>query len=229
VKFLRYVFIAIILGVVAVTAGTVLSRGHTKDDADRADNSRSILVLKNPIHTDIAIPVDADLLTRFSFLRNGDLDIDHPGLAYLVIGWGGRSFYTETPTWADLKPIPVLKSFTLDHSVMHVALAGDIPLSDESVTPLRVSGDGYRALIDFIDGSFARPQGKPLPLLGKSYSSNDAFFEANGYFNALLGCNTWTAAALRAAGVETGWWTPLPPLLITSLRLHNDVSVLPAQ
>jgi uncharacterized protein (TIGR02117 family) len=64
--------------------------------------------------------------------------------------------------------------------------------------------------------------------LGKSYGSDDAFFEANGYFNALLGCNTWTAAALRAAGVKTGWWTPLPPLLITSLHLHNDVAAVPA-
>lgn len=222
-KFLRYLGIGLALIVLAVVVGTVLPRGHA---IDVAQNSRPILVLKNPIHTDIALPVDTELLARFGFLRDGDLDIDHPGLRYLIIGWGGRSFYTETPTWADLKPMPVLKSFTLDHSVMHVALAADIPLTDESVTALNISSDGYRTLLDFIEGSFANRQGKPIPLLGKSYGPDDAFFEANGYFNALLGCNTWTAAALRAAGVQTGWWTPLPPLMMTSLRLHNDAAVM---
>ncbi|MGG2475846.1 DUF2459 domain-containing protein, partial [Rhizobium sp. BR5] len=39
------------------------------------------------------------------------------------------------------------------------------------------------------------------------------FFEANGWFNAVAGCNTWSAAMLREAGIRTGWWTPLPPLL----------------
>jgi uncharacterized protein (TIGR02117 family) len=225
VKFLRYLCVGLVLIAFAVAAGTVLPRGHADDIAA---NSRPILVLKNPIHTDIALPVDAELLARFSFLRDSGLDIDNPGLAYLIIGWGGRSFYTETPTWADLKPVPVLKSFTLDQSVMHVALAGQIPLTDASVTALNISDDGYRSLLGFIEASFSRPQGNPVPLLGKSYGSDDAFFEANGYFNALLGCNTWTAAALRAAGIKTGWWTPLPPLLITSLHLHNDVAAVPA-
>jgi uncharacterized protein (TIGR02117 family) len=226
VKFLKYLCIALLLIVLAVAAGTVLPRGHA---ADIAENARPILVLKNPIHTDIALPVDAELLARFAFLRDGGLDIDHPGLRYLIIGWGGRSFYMETPTWADLKPMPVLKSFIVDQSVMHVALAGDIPLTDASVSVLNISGDGYQSLLGFIDGSFARPQDNPVALLGKSYGSDDEFFEANGYFNALLGCNTWTAAALRAAGIKTGWWTPLPLLLITSLHLHNDVAAMPVQ
>jgi len=85
VKFLRYLCVGLVLIAFAVAAGTVLPRGHADDIAA---NSRPILVLKNPIHTDIALPVDAELLARFGFLRNDGLDIDQPGLRYLIIGWG---------------------------------------------------------------------------------------------------------------------------------------------
>ncbi|KXG86148.1 hypothetical protein ATO67_04335 [Agrobacterium bohemicum] len=212
--------------VASLGAGTLLPKPLTHNQSTVVDaTSRRVLVLSNPIHTDIALPVDAELLAQFAFLRDGNLDIDFPGVRYLVFGWGGRAFYTQTPTWADLKPFPLLKGLTLDHSVMHIALAGDIPLTDASVTLLDLSGEEHRKLVDFIVGSFAYSQEKPIPLLGQSYGRNDAFFEAVGYFNAVVGCNTWTAAALRYAGLQTGWWTPLPPLLTASLRMHNDASI----
>jgi hypothetical protein len=49
------------------------------------------------------------------------------------------------------------------------------------------------------------------------------FYEAQGTFNALVGCNVWTATALRSAGLRTGWWNPLPFLLIRSLWYYNDI------
>lgn len=225
-KIFKYLCIALALIVASVGAGTLLPKPLTRNQSTVVDaTSRRVLVLSNPIHTDIALPVDAELLAQFAFLRDGNLDIDYLGVRYLVFGWGGRAFYTQTPTWADLKPLPLLKGLTVDHSVMHVTLAGDIPLTDARVTSLDLSGEEHRKLVDFIVGSFAYSQEKPIPLLGQSYGRNDAFFEAVGYFNAVVGCNTWTAAALRYAGLQTGWWTPLPPLLTASLRLHNDASI----
>lgn len=224
-KIFKYLCIAVALIIASLCAGTLLPKPFTRNHSEVVDaTSQRVLVLSNPIHTDIALPVDAELLAQFAFLRDGNLEIDDPGVRYLVFGWGGRAFYTQTPTWADLKPLPLLKGLTLDNSVMHVALAGDIPVTDASVTSLDLSGDEYRKLVDFIVGSFAYSQEKPIPLLGQSYGRDDAFFEAEGYFNALVGCNTWTAAALRYAGLQTGWWTPLPPFLTASLRLHNDPS-----
>ncbi|WP_420360854.1 TIGR02117 family protein [Agrobacterium rubi] len=226
-KLVKYLCIALALIVVSIAAGTLLPRPFLGSQSAVADTTpHHVLILSNPIHTDIALPVDVELLTRFAFLRDGNLDIDYPGVRYLVFGWGGRAFYTQTPTWADLKPLPLLKGVTLDRSVMHVSLAGDIPLANSGVAALNLSSIDYQKLLNFILGSFARPQGKPVPLVGQSYGSDDAFFEAVGYFNALMGCNTWTAAALRHSGLRTGWWTPLPPLLTTSLRLHNNTSAL---
>ncbi len=221
-KFFKHLCIALVLVLITIAAGTLLPRPIVGDKSDvGADTSHRILILSNPIHTDIALPVDAELLARFGFLREGLLEIDNPGVRYLVFGWGGRAFYTQTPTWADLKPMPVLKSLTLDGSVMHVAMTGDLSLADESVTNVALSGEGYQRLLDFIMSSFAQSQGKQVPLPGTAYGPYDAFFEAVGGFNVLLGCNTWTAATLRHAGVRTGWWTPLPPLLTASMRLHN--------
>ena len=76
-------------------------------------------------------------------------------------------------------------------------------------------------LLDFIEKSFQLGSEGPLRIPGAAYGDYDAFFEANGYFNAVLGCNTWTAAALREAGLQTGWWNPLPQTLAVSLDLHN--------
>ncbi len=85
------------------------AKADWRDDPTPGDVRHRILVLSNPIHSDIAVPVDADILTRFGFLRDGALDLDDPNLRYIIFGWGGRSFYTETPTWADLKAMPVCK------------------------------------------------------------------------------------------------------------------------
>ena len=80
---------------------------------------------------------------------------------------------------------------------------------------------GQERLLAVIEASFARDAGAPVPVPDRSYGETDRFFEANASFNAFLGCNTWTAAALRAAGLRTGWWNPLPMSLVLSLDLHN--------
>ncbi len=181
----------------------------------------TILVLSNPIHTDIAIPLDAASRARFAFVEAAGAPISHPDAAWLILGWGGRAFYLETPAWADLKPLPVFKALTVDSAVMHVALARAALTEAPDARAVALDAEGYARLLDYIERSFTRKDGQPLPIPGAGYGESDAFFEAEGWFNALIGCNTWTAAALREAGVTTGWWTPLPQLLALSLDLHD--------
>lgn len=183
--------------------------------------SRPFLLLANAIHTDIALPLDDDLRAEFSELAEHGFDIGNPQAAYLVVGWGGRAFYIETPSWSELKPLPVVKALTVDRSVVHLDLAGEIADDAAFARRLSVSEADYRQLIDHVLASFARKDGRMQVIDGASYGATDAFFEANGKFNALLGCNTWTASGLRAAGIGTGWWTPLPQMLNWSLDLHS--------
>lgn len=215
--------LACAVGVVAIliVLGTVVARPLTTPAAASPGAGREILLLANPIHTDIALPIDDEVRAAFVDLIPAGLPVDMPGVEYLVFGWGGRSFYIETPTWGDLRPLPVLRALTIDRSVMHVSVAGLIDLSHPAVRPLAVTAEGRSQMIAAIRASFVRKGDAPVVVPGAAYGTDDAFFEAVGSFNALIGCNTWTAAMLRAGGVRTGWWTPLPQLLDLSIDLHQ--------
>ncbi|ETA72398.1 MULTISPECIES: TIGR02117 family protein [Mesorhizobium] len=215
-------FLSMVLAVIALAAalGTLVPR-PLWPAASAGEGTRHILVLKNPIHTDIAIPVDDAVRKRFHFLADAGLPSDASEVRYIVFGWGGRAFYLETPTWSELKAVPVIKALTLDASVMHVDVAGAIVEPHPDVAGFDIGDNQFAALLDFIEASFQQGRGGPVVIDNAAYTSFDRFYEANGHFNALVGCNTWTAAALRTAGLRTGWWNPLPVLLGLSMRLYN--------
>lgn len=221
-KTARRLFTAIALLVLAVAFGTLIPRPLMPAYASsEMPEARRILVLSGPIHTDIAIPLDDEIRRRFNFVGSAGVPLWHPGGEWLIFGWGGRAFYLETPTWSDLKPIPVLRALTVDRSVMHVDIAGRISEPQDSVTPFEVDDADFERLVNFISDSFTREAGQVVPIRDFSYGPDDRFFEAKGHFNALFGCNTWTASALRSAGIRTGLWNPLPASLGVSLGLYN--------
>jgi uncharacterized protein (TIGR02117 family) len=69
--------------------------------------------------------------------------------------------------------------------------------------------------------SFRRDEDGRFQLIdGAAYGSNDAFYEAHGAYHAFNTCNCWVGRGLKAAGVRTGWFTPLPKTV--SLYLPTD-------
>ena len=221
-KLFRRLAFSLSLLVILLALGTLVPRPlNPRAEASRGGETAEILLLANPIHTDIALPVDDEVRAAFADLVPGGLPLDMPGVEYLIIGWGGRSFYIETPTWGDIRPLPVFRALTVDRSVLHAAVAGPIDVGHPSVRKLAITEEGRRRMITEIRGSFVREDGMPVAVPGAAYGLDDAFFEARGAFNALVGCNTWTAAMLRSAGIRTGWWTPTPQLLDFSLDLHH--------
>jgi len=220
-RIFRPLFVTVPLVAFAIAAGTFVPRPLFAPSRAAEVGQRRILVLSNPIHTDIAIPLSADTRAAFAFLGGAGVPVSDPGAEWLVIGWGGRAFYLETPTWADLKPMPVFRALTLDRSVMHVDVAGGIDEGHPTVMPLDLGPAEFQRLSDFIQTSFVRQEDEVAVVPDAAYGDADRFFEAHGYFNAFVGCNTWTAAALRAAGLRTGLWNPLPQTLTLSLKLFN--------
>lgn len=204
----------------AVALGALVPRPLWPAIAE-GEGTRHILVLKNPIHTDIAVPLDDGVRRRFAFLADAGLPMDVPDARYIVFGWGGRAFYLETPTWSQLKAVPVLKALTLDASVMHVDIAGAIKDPHPDVAGFDIDEAHFVALLDYIAASFRQGPNGPMVVENSGYSTYDRFYEADGHFNALVGCNTWTAAGLRTAGLRTGWWNPIPVSLWWSLRLYD--------
>lgn len=218
---LRFALRILALAVVLAVLGTIVPRPIWPADTVEGPPARRIYVISNPIHTDIAIPVDAAVLERFRFLAEDGIPANGEGVRYLIFGWGGRAFYLETPTWSQLKATPVFKALTVDAAAMHVDVAGPIPEPHPAVAGYDVSEARFGALLDFIAASFTRDASRPKFIPGAGYSASDGFYEAEGAFNALAGCNTWTARALRVAGLRTGWWNPLPWSLNLSMQLYN--------
>lgn len=201
--------------------GALVPRPGTDFPPRGAGGETRILVAANAIHTDIVLPATPATLARFAFLEADGLPLGRPDVRSIIVGWGGRAFYTETPTWGDLSLGPVLKAFTRDSSVIHVTLAGAIDPGSPGMRELTLDEPRLQALLGFIDDRFRRDgEGGRIPIVGAGYTAFDRFYEAKGWFNVLVGCNTFTAAALRAAGIATGVWTPLPQTLFWSLDLH---------
>ncbi len=212
-------FLAVVILVLA--AGCLIPRPLFNADFS-GEKSVEILVVTNLIHADIAIPATPETLAEFAFLADSGMPLDNPNVRWIMLGWGGRAFYLETPTWGELKFIPALKGLTADASALHIDLLGKVDQSNPNVAGFKVTEAGLKAMRQEVLASFQRDvRGKPELIAGKSYSEFDRFYEAKGTFNAVVGCNTWAAKMLRVAGLQTGWWNPLPQSLRLSLNLQN--------
>jgi uncharacterized protein (TIGR02117 family) len=169
-----------------------------------------ILVRTNGVHTWILVPtttpdMDWSLLAPAGHIR----DPRYAG-NYLALGYGNREFYLNTPRWEDLRLRTAFNAaFGEGSSLMHVEHEWN-PRPNEDQRAFRISREQYRRLATHILQSFERDrQGRTIPLLGRGYGPADVFYEARGPYNAYITCNEWTGAALRAAGVRIGVWTPL--------------------
>lgn len=194
-----------------------------RQERSTAFPQHDILLLSGPIHYDILLPLNQAVRERFDFAQNAGLALDQPLARWLVVGWGAQDFYTSTGTYGDVEARAVLRGIFGDRSVMRLDLAGDIPI-DVSAHPVSLTPGEFNRLLDAIAGSFTRDgKGNPLPLATNGLSGTDAFFVARGNFNLLNTCNVWVGKMLRAAGLEFGFWTPLP----MSVRLSHALYLAP--
>ena len=222
-KVIRWLLLFVGAACAAMILGTVVPRPLLDQAASSEAPTRRILVLASPIHTDIAVPIDCDHAAA-----NSRSCATPACRSTIRTPAGCCSAGAAGPiTWrrrnlSDTTVGPLFKALTLDASVMHVEILGTIDETHAAVSGF--DGFGGRTLdrmLAFIRASFAETDGAPVHVEGAHYGDADGFFEANGSFNALIGCNTWTARALRQAGLQTGWWNPLPETLAFSLALHN--------
>lgn len=177
-----------------------------RDWRPAAPGDVTIWVESNGVHTGIIVPkvaagVDWRGLARAEHLA----DQRHAAWDHLSFGWGERTFYLETPSWWDVRPATVLAAaIGSDRTLVHVDHLPR-PKPGDGARPIRLTATEYRRLAAYLRASVAE---RPAAIRG--YGANDAFYEARGRYSALRTCNAWTGAALRAAGVRVGMWTPFP-------------------
>lgn len=171
--------------------------------------------MSGPIHYDFLLPADDATREMFDFARNAGVPLDHPGVDWIVVGWGAHGFYTETGGYRDVSVGTVWKAVTGDSAVLHVSVAG--PLGDMKTREIRLTEEEYARLITAIRQSVAA---SPKDI-GISFGEWDRFFPAKGRFHILNTCNVWVARMMRQAGLRFGRWTPTPFAVSISAKLYQ--------
>ena len=156
----------------------------------------SVQVVDHGWHTDLALPADG-LTGGLAAFRSL-----FPGMRVLLVGFGRRSFMTS--------PARGLGDYLVG------PFPGDAVLlvAGLSAAPARAYGDGgtvatipltpaERDRLDrFVWKTFAHDAlGRALPV-GPAFFRGGVFFAARPGYSGFNTCNTWTTAALQAAGLD---------------------------
>lgn len=206
-----YLFTALLLGLLV----------HNRDWRPPEGGGVEIMLVSNGLHSGLALPVNApgvDWRELFppQHLKSRALQ---PNWDHVLLGWGERRFYLETPTWNDVRTSIALQAlFGFGSGALHVEY---LPALRPGVhaEPLTLSAEQYARLAQFVRDSLPRgPDGGALNIAGFYYSYNDAFYEARGSFSLFDTCNEWTRDALAAAGVRVPRWAPFDLALFWQLR-----------
>ena len=181
-----------------------------------------IYIRSNEIHTDLVVPVtshDCDWREKFP---PADFRGNVSNSNYLAIGWGNRSFFIDTPSWADFKMSTAARAlFWPSETVLHV----EYVTPDATCRAVAITPEQYEQLAAFIASSVvADGEGRARLASEKSYYSHDRFYESSGRYHVFNTCNQWTGRGLSRAGVTTGLWTPLKPQVLWWLPPANDMS-----
>src|SRR5262249_22408822 len=147
---------------------------------------------------------------------------DFPNAPYLEIGWGDPDFPRAPAPGVTLA---VRAASASPASVVHVVGLPTRPegiFGARDVVQIRLSRPGFEALVRFLDDTVDRTSQRPAPKLGAGPYVASAFYPARGRYHLLSTCNTWTARALRAAGVPI-----TPAYALTAGNLMWQVRRLP--
>ncbi|RVT42389.1 TIGR02117 family protein [Sphingobium algorifonticola] len=189
-----------LLFALAVVGGSLMPANA---DAVPPDRGVTIYVNTNGVHTGIVMPTVHPLHDWRGRAPAADLPDPRRAGPWVLIGWGDRDFFLNTPTWAEVDPRVVLRAaLGNDDTLMHVDHLQRLWRGPD-LRPVVLSADQYRALARAIEADFAG--GTAIP----GYGPGDVFYPAHGRYSAIRTCNAWTGDRLRAVGIRIGYWTPL--------------------
>ena len=195
--------------------GAVIPGSHPQIDGGAMTR---VALARGPIHYDLLLPISDDLRATFAFAEGQGVPVHDARVRYLIIGWGSKAFYTATGTYRDLNLGSIWPALTGDQATLHLDVTGEVEGID-GITWIDLSQTQLAALTTAITATFTHDSaGNPIPLPAQPFGPTDAFFAAEGEFNALNTCNVWIGRMLRAAGLDFGAWTPTPQSVAFSAR-----------
>ena len=165
-----------------------------------------ILIETNGIHTGIVMPLVTPQKDWRSAFPAADLGNPNRPYTHVSVSWGEREVFLNTPTWADLSVSTAIGAAFGGDGLLHAAhYVRPAPSAD--IRPLRITEAQYVRLVAQIERQVLPPAERKLHA---GYAPYDVFYDAPGTYHLGNTCNQWTSNTLAAAGIRTGWWTPLP-------------------
>lgn len=221
---LRRAFVGLVIAVsgylIAAVLGAVIPAGQPA--RAEAEREISLHLVPGPIHYDMLLPLTPDARQRFAPLGRLGIPVEHPEVAWIIVGWGSEAFYTSVGTYRDVAPSAIWRAVTGDASVLRVDLYGAMepaPWTRE----IRLSEAEYAALLTAIrDSLLIEPSGAPRLIQGPAPGHPGWFLAAEARFHVFRTCNTWISEMLRKAGLRFGIWTPVPYAVRLSHAVYYD-------
>ncbi len=200
----KFCVAAVLLYLGAALIGSLWPRnGDWHETADGV----TIYIADNGVHTAIVVPAAAAGVDWSMVFRPTDLASSDLAGNWMIIGWGDRDFFLDTPTWADVRPRTLISAaMGSGRSLIHVDHL-DAPMPGKDMRPITVSQAEYRQLSAIIHRALMMDaDGHPTAIPG--YGSRDIFYPARGRYSLFHTCNSWTADTLAEAGIIAPLWTP---------------------
>ena len=181
--------VAILCGFVGCTPTT-----RVQPYAGSAPQTDVIYVISGGWHTELGLSLEA---------VNGSLAAlrpQFPGARYLVFGWGARDYYMAKK--ADIGDL--LRAAAPGPAVMLVISLQISPegfFGASNVFVLPAAREGIQRLSEFLWDYLAVDKEGPPRRIGAGPYPQSVFYASTGTYNLGHTCNTWTAEALRVAGL----------------------------
>jgi len=184
-----------LVALVALTLITLLSGCATSPQATPSDDpATTIDVVERDWHTDVCIRTeDADA-------RLMRLVVGYNGSHYLCFGFGDRHYLLSR----ERGPMTLLSALLPGAGAILLTVLRDTPAAAfgaDNVVRLGISEQGIAELRDFLANAVQTDDsGKPVGLGDGPYPGG-LYFGATAQYDGFYTCNTWTADALRTAGI----------------------------
>lgn len=158
--------------------------------------SSLVYVVSHGWHTGLIVPaapvngIAPELADRFGAVR------------YYEIGWGDKGFYQAQEITTGLSLQAMLWSVG---TILHVVAVPEDPrrqFAGSEILQTCVSDAELASLRAFLASSFARDSRGRVFERSKGIYGDSQFYDGEGRYHLLNTCNTWTAKALRSAGLE---------------------------
>jgi len=182
-------FVALILPLASLVACTQLA--PPPSELIEEPRTEAITVLRGGWHTELALParlIDSPLAA---------LKSEFPGARTLVFGWGARDYYmARNPGFAE-----AMRALSPGPAVMLVMALPGAPAPSENAFVVYLSHQGVARLSHWLWNELAKDGAGQPHRIAAGPSPQSLFYAATGSYDASHTCNTWTAEALRIAGL----------------------------